>query len=674
MSQTRPPQHPIEDAVNDALENSPQIDPELVRRVTEQVMKNLHQNMINPTIPPSRPAAPRDEPSSLNQSIPASPTQRSAVPRPPRSTPPPSPDMSRPTDGSGHFSSPLASESGNSSSGWSGELDEFEGRPRRSVTPSPILVTGRRQSSVSAVSSGQKQPPGRKDSGSDLSTRIRERRHDQSSPEARGKPDPVIKSASDMDDGTTLEKVWGPLFMNGTPTARLGQFLRGLAVHLIDNYEPKGSLVVTSSKMLRFFNETRLPEENYPWDIIFGGLPGESQSCMYRKLLCQHHLVQTQEHEAPTVPGLTPRGFETLLTILIQAHPDEEFNRLARAVMHMPISNADNKSERFPKELSRRLLPARPSVQAGQRLVSSLSHASEIIKLKGAQNMPPPPSSAPPIQNLFPERKRQPYASTARPNGFTEEDLELPSSSVQIERERKPYTAKGEGLGKNHSPDRERRPSAPPYRQDNNGTGARPRAGSNRQTQSPFNSASEAMSVPPINRHQMSVGHGPPPAGLSSSFTKSGHPSPPSRNPHSRSEPANVAVLASSQYTSNVPQSPFYGIPNMRDFCTTDAEDDRRYHTRRQTGPSTIDESQPDGRGYPIPPRQPPSINPGHSFGFDSAGSESRRNTWFGSPEAGTDGYGSFGTGYNVGPSSQAPPPPYYPPFSQPGSEYPQQH
>jgi hypothetical protein len=34
---------------------------------------------------------------------------------------------------------------------------------------------------------------------------------------------------------TTLEKIWGKLFVDGKPTKRLGQFLRGIAMHLVWN-------------------------------------------------------------------------------------------------------------------------------------------------------------------------------------------------------------------------------------------------------------------------------------------------------------------------------------------------------------------------------------------------------------------------------------------------------
>ena len=78
---------------------------------------------------------------------------------------------------------------------------------------------------------------------------------------------------------------------------------------------------------------------------------------MYRNLECQHHLVQQRNDARPDIPGLTPLGFERWAILLIQAYPEEEFERLRKAVLEMPISNPDDSKERFPKEISRRLFP-----------------------------------------------------------------------------------------------------------------------------------------------------------------------------------------------------------------------------------------------------------------------------------------------------------------------------
>ena len=49
-----------------------------------------------------------------------------------------------------------------------------------------------------------------------------------------GQPRPAAPGRSGTGDATTLEKIWQPLFDGeGKPTARLGQFLRGLAIHIV---------------------------------------------------------------------------------------------------------------------------------------------------------------------------------------------------------------------------------------------------------------------------------------------------------------------------------------------------------------------------------------------------------------------------------------------------------
>jgi hypothetical protein len=82
-------------------------------------------------------------------------------------------------------------------------------------------------------------------------------------------------------------------------------------------------------------------------------------SYLYRDIECEHFFVQEKPQERPTVPALTPAGFATWMTHVIRADPEHEYKRFADAVLNMPISNADDPKERFPKELSRRLFPAK---------------------------------------------------------------------------------------------------------------------------------------------------------------------------------------------------------------------------------------------------------------------------------------------------------------------------
>ena len=52
------------------------------------------------------------------------------------------------------------------------------------------------------------------------------------SSKVESRPSHLSREATDP-DLTTLEKIWGRLFEGGKPTKRLGQFLRGVAVHLV---------------------------------------------------------------------------------------------------------------------------------------------------------------------------------------------------------------------------------------------------------------------------------------------------------------------------------------------------------------------------------------------------------------------------------------------------------
>lgn len=252
-------------------------------------------------------------------------------------------------------------------------------------------------------------------------------------PQSRPAPAPRISTEIET---TTVEKIWQPLFdSSGQPTARLGQFLRGLAVHIIDDYEPKKSIVITPQKMANFYDDVKLSDEIYPWSTIFGKLPNSTLSKIYRDMRCEHYLIQDSHFEVPHVPALTPNGFQAWMTAMIQAYPDSEYDRLSKAVLDMPISNADDCRERFPKELPRRLFPKHENIQAQQRCAAALS-ADGMVPLKKAPTFPPPPPMGPmgaPPPNL--ERDRSTYGG---PADSDDDDGPL---AIPIERERKPYSS-----------------------------------------------------------------------------------------------------------------------------------------------------------------------------------------------------------------------------------------
>lgn len=203
---------------------------------------------------------------------------------------------------------------------------------------------------------------------------------------------------------------------------------------------------------------------------------------MYRDLRIEHHLVQEHFDERPDIPGLTPAGFERWVTLLIQAHPEEEFERLAKAVLAMPINNPDEKKERFPKELSRRLFPGSGDDKIREQLETAISLHADVDLPRRSKNEDSPvaPNRKPSVNeagqvhqtanrnesdvngdNVAPpyilssiERERKPYSGTpiecavddTNPKGaFSSKPLE----TKPIERERQPYTAQP-GCGKQY--------------------------------------------------------------------------------------------------------------------------------------------------------------------------------------------------------------------------------
>ena len=722
------PRQPVKDAVNAAFDNSasssqldPDIEKRLIEQVTEQVIKNLHLANLSggptPTSSTHSPRAPSVQPSVSNasRSPQQSPAHSSTTESFPPHFTPPSPTLDRDgfhrsskgsspererelSDAGSHFST---KSQGSIRSRGSTQSNQEDSTPRASLPD--VSIGGLKRSKTTALGhdlSASDVLPRRRGS-SEATARAPRKGYRSSYDGAAINQDQSVKideSRAEEEEPTTLEQYWQPLFENGAPTPRLSQFLRGLAIHLVEDYDPKGSLVIGPKKMLRFLDETKVDKEHYPWSTIFGGqMSHESISIMYRKLLCQHHFIQPQQHaqDAPTVPALTPLGFATFMTCLIQAHPDTEYARLTTAVRDMPISNADQIKERFPKELSRRLLPPKSNVQAEQRLIASLNHEPDLVPLERVINaMPPPPPSAPPAaspkQQAFPERERAPYSQSAsQSNAVNDDDLaEISPPAIPIERERKPYFAK-EGSGKQYEAevtrerererdrdrdrerdrekDRERDRDRDRERDRSQRQPSRPNASQQRPefptsrsrhdtgpppTQSVFggSAAPEAVNISSASRNQR-MPQGPPPPSANAGPPRSGRRSPPLRGPF-RSEPMDIGQIPSSHYTSNLHGQ----SPRDRDRFAGDPDEDalRAYDSRRPSG-----RNDDEYGGRPIPPR---SSQPGqNSFDTMQYGSGSnptsfnrnsipgapddRRRSWYpgssGAP-GGTDGYGSY--------------------------------
>lgn len=196
---------PIKEAVGNAFQSD--VPPELIAQITQSVLNQLktsgmESSAATPIPPPSQAKYPPPPP--LQQPMPQSPSTASAS-SPPMATrvfTPPSPHKH--TDYPSHGSP--SSQSG--------------------VFPAP---THSPQEPRSPIREPQTSSFYERRTSSPLS---------QSSESSNARPKGPAR-LSTMTEETTLEKIWGQLFNEaGRPTPRLGQFLRGLAVHIVSSTRP----------------------------------------------------------------------------------------------------------------------------------------------------------------------------------------------------------------------------------------------------------------------------------------------------------------------------------------------------------------------------------------------------------------------------------------------------
>ena len=192
------PHQPIDEAVNSP--DTATMNPELIAQITEHVIKQLRTNPLDGGTPIHATHQPYPPPPP-QQPVPQSPTTQSASPAMPTRNvyTPPSPQK-YPDHPTAH--------------GLPEETSAIpHGSPPTPPDPSSSQLDDRRPPSRVSVTSeaGNSRPKG--------PTRL-----------------------STSKEETTLEKIWGQLFdEDGRPTARLGQFLRGLAVHLVRDLEERAS-------------------------------------------------------------------------------------------------------------------------------------------------------------------------------------------------------------------------------------------------------------------------------------------------------------------------------------------------------------------------------------------------------------------------------------------------
>lgn len=205
----------------------------------------------------------------------------------------------------------------------------------------------------------------------------------------------------------------------------------------------------------------RTPAVLYSDMICFSDIFDDDRSSLsrlFREIRVEHHLIQDDLKQRPDIPGLTPKGFEAWATLLILANPEREYQRLQKAVRNMPINNPDDKTERFPKEIPRRLFPDLPDIKIREDLENrmmvhcgvDMPYITDEERKQATRPSRSPTSTASSTERTHSyERGRprpvQPPSPSARtkprPVSMTTDDEDETISSVPIERERKPYSA-----------------------------------------------------------------------------------------------------------------------------------------------------------------------------------------------------------------------------------------
>lgn len=205
MANTRPcapPRKPIDEAVTSAFDNahtSNFVPPELIAQITQNVIKQLQTGVLDGTPVPQSQSTFAPQPPPVQQPVPQSPSSTSGTSPnvPNRVYTPPSPHKA--SDYPGHISP-------QSQSGYLPEMPQSPVRESKAAHFSPPRVSSPSPSQSSDIS-------------------------DKAYVRPKGPP-----RLSTGKEETTLERIWGQLFdEEGHPTARLGQFLRGLAVHIVRN-------------------------------------------------------------------------------------------------------------------------------------------------------------------------------------------------------------------------------------------------------------------------------------------------------------------------------------------------------------------------------------------------------------------------------------------------------
>ncbi|KAF8252213.1 hypothetical protein K440DRAFT_391523 [Wilcoxina mikolae CBS 423.85] len=139
------------------------------------------------------------------------------------------------------------------------------------------------------------------------------------------------------------------------PKPKLIALFRGIAAYMIALLEPTHSCVVTLNKLIQFYHTFAVSgDEAREWQGFFQHRTPKSLSELFCALNVEHHLVPTKPNQPPTVPGLTPRGFEVWMFTQLMTAPEREWHRISRILEHWTIFD---QGFEMPKVIPRKCFP-----------------------------------------------------------------------------------------------------------------------------------------------------------------------------------------------------------------------------------------------------------------------------------------------------------------------------
>ncbi|KAK5989294.1 hypothetical protein PT974_10807 [Cladobotryum mycophilum] len=295
-------------------------------------------------------------------------------------------------------------------------------------------------------------------------------------PDLPAKPISAPERSSTEPALSAVDAKWGRLFNDkNEPTPALGRFLRGIANYIIAEYTPTDSHVITPEKLDRFYSKYKLEGEVFPFQRFFsqGVFDTHYQKThrglefLYLDLRCEHHLVQSNPGSRPSIPALTPAGFEDWMTLLIRASPDREARRLDLIVADLPIV-ADGpsgvKPERLPRQISRHLFPDRCHAKAYDLLTSSFTEWCRIAAPPdlGTHSVPSSLRASPPASSRTHRDERRRYKDETTESTPHSRSSHRTSSSYKVYDRGSGSSSKHPRESRYHESSRRSREKSPP--------------------------------------------------------------------------------------------------------------------------------------------------------------------------------------------------------------------